>query len=87
MQRHLGDEFDAVISGVTSFGLFVELVPTMVEGLVHIRSLNDDYYEFDSKRKALIGTRRRRRYRLGDRVRVKVVRIEMAQREIDFILL
>lgn len=86
MKRHVGDEFDAVISGVAAFGLFVELIPTLVEGLVHVRSLTDDYYEYDARKKSLIGQRRRKKYRLGDKVRVRVVRADAGDRQLDFIL-
>ena len=86
MKRHLGAEFDGVIDGVMPFGLFVELTPTLVEGLIHIRSLEDDYYTLDEKQKALIGRRSKKIYRLGDRVRVKVARVDSFERRIDFVL-
>jgi len=84
MKRHVGDEFRAVISGVTHFGLFVEITDLLVEGLIRIRDLEDDYYVFDEKNYALIGRRTRRRYRLGDKVRVRVIRVDPEEREIDF---
>ena len=86
MRRHVGDSFDAIVSGVTSYGLYVEIISTLVEGLVHIRAMDDDYYEFDARKKSLIGRRRGRRYRLGDHVRVQVVRVDPVDRQIDFIL-
>ncbi|MBL0173883.1 MAG: ribonuclease R [Ignavibacteria bacterium] len=86
MQRHLGDEFDAVISGVTSYGLYVELVPILVEGLVHVRTMDDDYYDFDARRKALVGKRTRRMYRLGSTVRVQVSRVDNVEKQIDFVI-
>lgn len=86
MKRHEGDDFDGVISGVTRYGLYVEIMPSLVEGLVHVRSL-DDYYEFDKARWQLIGERSGRKYRLGDRVRVRVARVDSVKQEIDFVLL
>ncbi len=84
MRKFLGEEFDAVIDGVTSYGLFVELIPTLVQGMVHVRSLEDDYYIFDEKQRALTGRRRKRRYRIGDKVRVKLVRVDRMENRIDF---
>ncbi len=87
MRRFVGDEFEAIISGVTSYGLYVELVDSLAEGLVHVRSMGDDYYDFDSSAKQLVGRRKRRRYRLGDMVRVRLIRADVAERQLDFILL
>ena len=87
MLRHLGDEFDGTISGVTTFGFFVLLDRYFVEGLVHVSSLEDDYYQFVSGSYSLVGDRRRRRFRLGDRVRVRVARVNKEDREIDFALI
>ncbi len=87
MLRHLGDEFDGTISGVTTFGFFVLLDRYFVEGLVHVSSLEDDYYQFVSRSYSLVGERRRRRFRLGDRVRVRVARVNKEDREIDFALI
>ena len=87
MLRHLGDELDGAISGVTSFGFFVTLDKYFVEGLVHVSALADDYYRFVPESYSLVGERRRRRFRLGDRVSVRVVRVNKDEREIDFTLL
>ncbi|HEX9614737.1 MAG TPA: ribonuclease R, partial [Bacteroidota bacterium] len=84
MKRHLGDEFDGVISGVTHFGMFVEINDLLVEGMIHVRDLGDDYYTIDEKNYALIGRRTGHRYRLGDSVKLKVVRVNAEEREIDF---
>jgi len=86
MKRHLGDEFHAIISGVMNFGLFVEISDLLVEGLVRIRDLEDDFYLYDEKHYSLIGKRTKKRYRLGDKVRIQVVRVDAKEREIDFIL-
>jgi len=86
MERHLGDEFDGRISGVASFGVFVTLEEYFVDGLLHVRALEDDYYRFSARDYALIGERKGRRYRLGDRVRVQVSRVDKEARHIDFVL-
>ena len=86
MKRHIGDEFHAVISGVTNFGIFVELTDTLVQGLLHMRDMNDDYYSFDEKHYSLKGRRTGKLYRLGDQVEVKVIRVDPEDRQIDFAL-
>jgi ribonuclease R len=86
MKRHVGEEFNAIISGVTNFGLFAEITDLLVEGLIRVRDLRDDFYVFDQKNFALIGRRTKKRYRLGDKVRVQVVRVDPEDREIDFAL-
>ena len=84
MARHLGDELEGIISGVTNFGLFVEINDLLVEGLIRMRDLGDDYYVYDEKNYALIGRRTKKRYRLGDKVNVQVVRVDIEDRQIDF---
>jgi ribonuclease R len=84
MERHLGDEFDGTISSVTAFGFFVLLDAFFVDGLVHISSIEDDYYLFVEEQYALIGERTRRRFRTGDRVRVRVARVSLEERRIVF---
>lgn len=83
MLDKVGEEYPAVVSGVTGFGLFVELENT-AEGLIHIRTLKDDYYRFDADRYLLRGERTGKVYRLGQPVRVKLVNVSLARREIDF---
>ncbi len=85
MERHLGDEFDGRITGVAPFGVFVTLDRYFVDGLLHVRSLEDDYYQFSARDYALIGERRGKRYRLGDRLRVQVSRVDKEARHIDFL--
>jgi ribonuclease R len=84
MKRHVGDEFHAVISGVTHFGIFIEVNDLLVEGMVHVRDLRDDYYVYDEKRYSLVGRRSGKQYRLGDSVYVKVIRVNPEERQIDF---
>ena len=84
MEQHVGSDFDGVVSGVTSFGLFVELAESKVNGLVHVTQLPHDYYHFDAGRKTLSGERRGLAWALGDTVRVKVLRASVEDRRIDF---
>ncbi|XSG84399.1 MAG: ribonuclease R [Methylohalobius sp. ZOD2] len=87
MLDKVGEEFDGVISAVTSFGFFVELKDIFVEGLVHISTLGQDFYHFDPVRHCLIGERTHIRYRTGDVVRVKVARVDLDERKIDLELI
>lgn len=87
MHRHLGDDFEGTIAGVTAFGFFVLLDRVFVEGLVHVSTLGDDYYAFLPEAYALVGERNGRRFRIGDRVRVRVARADKEERQIDFLLL
>ncbi len=86
LKDKLGEEFEAVISGVTNFGLFVELKDTLAEGLVSIRDLDDDFYIFDEKKYQLKGRSRGKKYRLGDKINVRLARVDYEKREIDFTL-
>jgi ribonuclease R len=86
MMDKIGEEYEGIISGVTSFGLFVQL-PNTIEGLVHISYLTDDYYYYDEKAYALIGDRMGRVFRIGDKVRVRVSGVNIDERKIDFELL
>ena len=83
MQDHVGESYDGVISGVTGFGLFVELNDIYIEGLVHITALKNDYYEFDANGHRLMGERTRQSYRLADKISVKVVRVDLDEKKID----
>ncbi len=87
LQEHVGDEFDGVISAVTSFGLFVELKDLYIEGLVHITALPGDYYNFDQARQRLTGERSGRSFQLGGAVRVQVARVDLDDRKIDLELI
>ncbi|AFJ02186.1 3'-to-5' exoribonuclease RNase R [Methylophaga frappieri] len=83
MQERVGEVHDGVISGVTGFGLFVELSDIYIEGLIHVTALKNDYYQFDPIGHRLLGERTRKVYRLGDNLRVKVVRVDLDERKID----
>ncbi len=84
MMDKIGEEFDGIISGVTQFGIFVELREVYVDGLVHITALGNDYYHFDPAKHRLLGERTRQVYRLGDAVRVRVMRVDLDEAKIDF---
>ena len=84
MERHIGDEFEGVITGVASFGLFVEIANTKITGMVHVTQLPNDYYHFDQRSRRLVGERLRTSFQLADKVRVKVIRVDPLERRIDF---
>ena len=86
MQDHIGSEFNGVISSVTSFGLFVRLDDLLISGLVHISSLENDYYQLDAAKQRLIGENSGMQYRLGDKVRIRVEAVHLAQKMVDFSL-
>ncbi len=86
MRDHLGSVYPGSVSSVTNFGMFVALDDLYVEGLVHISELGKDYYQFDAAKHQLLGERTGQRYRLGDRVMVRVVKVDMESTKIDFVL-
>ena len=85
MADKIGQEFEGIVSSVTKFGMFVEL-PNTVEGLVHITHMNQDYFNFIESHMVLIGERTGVTYRIGDRVKVKLIKVDVEAHEIDFIL-
>jgi ribonuclease R len=84
MKDKIGDEFEGVISGVTAFGFFVELKDIFVEGLVRVTSLHDDYYQYHEKKYCLVGERTHKTFKIGDEIRVRVDRVDVERRHIDF---
>ena len=84
MDGHVGEEFDGVITGVTNFGLFVQLNELLIDGLVHVTSLANDYYHYESGSQHLVGERTGKTYKLGESMRVKVHRVDLDTRRIDF---
>ena len=84
MEKHVGETFDGVISGVTRAGLYVEL-PNTVEGMIRINELRDDYYEFIEDRWELEGEMTGKRYRLGEKIRVRVAAADRLARTVDFV--
>jgi len=85
MQNHVGGVFSGRVTGVTSFGLFVTLDGYFVDGLVHISELGRDYFQYDPARHMLLGERSGKRFRLADRLEVKLVRVDLESRKIDFV--
>jgi ribonuclease R len=83
MADKVGDEYEGYITGVAQFGLFVELIEHYVEGLVHVSSMADDYYRFLEQQHVLRGENTKKVYRLGDKVLVQVVRVDMDRRQVD----
>jgi len=84
MKERIGDIFEGVISSVTAFGFFVELADIFVEGLVRVTSLHDDYYQYHEKRYCLVGERTHKTFRIGDKVRVRLERVDVERRHLDF---
>jgi len=85
MEQHVGESFAGIISRIVSFGIFVQLPQWAVNGLVHVRDLDDDYYLFDEERYALVGQKRGRRFKLGNPIEVRVARVDKNERLIDFV--
>ncbi|QLQ24640.1 MAG: ribonuclease R [Dechloromonas sp.] len=86
MRERIGEEFDGTISAVTAFGIFVALDTIYIEGLVHVSELGADYFQFDNIKHQMLGERTGQRFRLGDRVRVRLVRADLESNKIDFVL-
>jgi ribonuclease R len=86
MSNFVGEEFEGIISGVLQFGFFVELIDNLAEGLVHINDLDDDNYYFDSKTYSLKGKRTKNIYRLGDKVKVRLLRVDTTKRTMNFMV-
>ncbi|MBM4047797.1 MAG: ribonuclease R [Planctomycetes bacterium] len=86
LEAHVGKEMDAVITGVQEYGFFVQLTDYLLEGLVHIRTLIDDFYRLDKRNAALVGDRRGRTFKLGSKVKVRLHRIDMLKKQADFVV-
>lgn len=84
ISKHIGGEFDGLISGIVERGMFIELNDILVEGMIRFKDIEDDYYEYDEKRHAAIGRRRGRIFKAGDVVKVRVIRANMETKKIDF---
>ena len=84
IERHLGDTFDAIIIAVWKDGFTVELIDQFVEGFVSVNEMPDDYYQLEPSSRALIGSRTKQRFRLGDRIRVQVTRVDKLLRRAYF---
>ena len=84
MAQHVGDEFDALIISLTKHGFFVELTDLFVEGFVALASLGDDFYVYRERLRAIVGQRSKRAFRLGERIRVCLVRIDRSENKLEF---
>ena len=84
MKEHVGTEFTGVISGVTEWGFYVELDENKCEGMVSIRNLDDDFYRFDEDNYCIIGRKYRKKYQLGDPVKVLVAKANLVKKQLDF---
>ncbi len=85
LASRIGEEFDAVISGVTERGLYVELKETHADGMINVRAVGDDYFEYEEKQYRLVGRRTKKAYQLGDPIRVKLTAARIAEKELDFV--
>lgn len=86
LKDKLGNDFEGIVSGVTNFGLFVEISENLAEGLIRLSDIDDDYYEYNEKNYSLIGRRTKKVFRLGDRITVKLIRVDEERREVDFLI-
>ena len=86
MKNQKKDIFSGVISGVTEWGIYVEITENKCEGMVRIRDIKDDYYSFNNEIHALVGEKNKKKYQLGDQVQVKVKKADLIKRQLDFIL-
>ena len=84
MSEHIGEEYSAVISGVTEWGLYAEINDNKCEGMIPMRTLQDDYYEFDDANYCIIGRRPRRKFTIGDPVYIRIVRANLDRKQLDF---
>src|SRR5690606_780669 len=86
LQDQVGEVYQGIISGVTEWGMYVEIEENKCEGMVRLRDITDDFYALDEKNYAIIGQRKKKRYQLGDEVSIRVKKVDLAKRQIDFTL-
>jgi ribonuclease R len=86
LQNQVGTEYEGVISGVTEWGMYVEIIENKCEGMIRLRDISDDFYTLDEKNFAIIGQRKKKVYRLGDEVRIRVKNVDLTKKQIDFSL-
>ena len=84
LKNHIGEEFNAVVSGVINYGIFVKIIDNLAEGLIKVKDLEGDFYVYDDKKYSLIGQHSKKRFRLGDKLLVKLVRVDLDKLELDF---
>ncbi|MBK6538956.1 MAG: S1 RNA-binding domain-containing protein [Ignavibacteria bacterium] len=84
INKHIGEEYEGIISGMMQYGMFVEIMDILVEGMIRFRDIEDDYYDYDEKNHIARGRRRGRTFRAGQKVKIKVVRVNKETKKIDF---
>jgi ribonuclease R len=87
MSTRLGKNFEGIISGMTEWGMYVEELETKCEGLVRVRDMDDDFYVFNEKKLELVGQKKKKKYRFGDRVKIKVKAVDLERKTIDYVLI
>jgi ribonuclease R len=85
MEKHVGDIFSGIVSGISEYGIYIEIIESMIEGMVRLRDLNDDYYILDTTNFQIVGRHRKKKYRIGDRVKVKVHKVNTENKWIDLV--
>ena len=86
LEQHVGKEFSGIISGVSEYGVYIEITDNLIEGMVRLKDLNDDYYIFDEKNFQLVGRHRKKKYRIGDKVKIRVHKLDKEKKWIDFVI-
>lgn len=86
LRDQVGNTFMGIISGVTEWGMYVEIIENKCEGMIRLRDISDDFYTLDEKNYAIIGQRKKKIYQLGDEVKIKVKQVDLTKKQIDFIL-
>jgi len=86
ISKHIGDEYEGIVSGIVQFGMFVEIMDILVEGMIRFRDIEGDYYEYDEKKHIAVGRRKHKVYHAGQKVKIKVIRVNKENKKIDFAL-
>jgi ribonuclease R len=86
MQDKLGHIFEGVISGLTEWGMYVEIIATRIEGMISLKDMDDDYYTFDEKNFYIIGRKKKKKFQLGDKLQVQIIRTNLSKKQIDMML-
>ncbi|HUH33906.1 MAG TPA: RNB domain-containing ribonuclease, partial [Daejeonella sp.] len=86
LENNVGEKYNGIISGLTEWGMYVEIIENKCEGMIRLRDINDDFYVLDEKNYCIIGQRKKKKYQLGDEVTIMVKRVDLSKRQIDFTL-
>ena len=86
LENNIGEVYSEIISGVTEWGMYVEIIENKCEGMIRLRDISDDFYVLDEKNYCIIGQRKKKKYQLGDEVRILVKKVDLSKRQIDFSL-